>query len=125
VWVEHAKGKESQPFVVESLLVDTRRSAHKNLSHLGDSFLQNFCRVLLQLLFDKLSDCRAIQISIPVGAQSSAGRKGDRGAKVPVFGFNPTVFCPLTIVPLKRVLGVPLANEMSELKAQPQRVNNQ
>jgi hypothetical protein len=28
VWVVHVMGKESQPFVVESLLVDTRRIAH-------------------------------------------------------------------------------------------------
>jgi hypothetical protein len=31
VWVEHVKGNESQPYVVESLFVDTLRSTHKNL----------------------------------------------------------------------------------------------
>jgi hypothetical protein len=37
--------------------------------------------------------------------------------KAPNFGFNLAVFCPLTLIPIKRVLGVPLANEISELKA--------
>jgi hypothetical protein len=45
--------------------------------------------------------------------------------KISIFGFNPAVFCPLTLVPIKRVLGVPLANEISELRAQVQRVNSQ
>jgi hypothetical protein len=38
-------------------------------------------------------------------------------------GFYPVVFRPLTLVPIKRVVGVPLANEISELVAQVQRVN--
>jgi hypothetical protein len=41
------------------------------------------------------------------------------------YGFYPAVFCPLTLVPLKRVLGVPLAIEISELRAYLQRVNIQ
>jgi hypothetical protein len=41
---------------------------------------------------------------------------------IPGYGFYPYVFRPLTLVPRKRVLGVPLANEISELKAQLQRV---
>jgi hypothetical protein len=36
---------------------------------------------------------------------------------IPGYGFYPYVFRPLTLVPRKRVLGVPLANEISELKA--------
>jgi hypothetical protein len=31
VWVDQVRGKESQSSMVESLLVDTRRSAHKNI----------------------------------------------------------------------------------------------
>jgi hypothetical protein len=46
VWVEHAKGKESQPFVVEYLLVDTRRNAHKSLLHLDELASTRFCRAL-------------------------------------------------------------------------------
>jgi hypothetical protein len=41
--------------------------------------------------------------------------------KVPSFGFYLNLFRPLALVPIKRVLGVPLANEISEVKAQPQR----
>jgi hypothetical protein len=44
--------------------------------------------------------------------------------KVPTFGFYPAVFRPLTLVPIKQVLGVPLMNEVTELMAQPRRVNN-
>jgi hypothetical protein len=36
VEVKHAVGKESQPFVVESWLVDRRRNAHIYRSHLGE-----------------------------------------------------------------------------------------
>jgi hypothetical protein len=44
--------------------------------------------------------------------------------KVPNFGFYPAVFRPLlTLVPIKRLLGVPLANEIIELWAQLQRAN--
>jgi hypothetical protein len=43
--------------------------------------------------------------------------------KVPISGFYPAVFGPLTLVPIKRVLGVPLANKINELKAQLQRIN--
>jgi hypothetical protein len=39
-------GKESQPFAVESLRVDIRRSAHENLSHLGELVSTRICRVL-------------------------------------------------------------------------------
>jgi hypothetical protein len=38
VWVEYVKGKESQPFVVEYLLVDIRRSAHIIFHILANSF---------------------------------------------------------------------------------------
>jgi hypothetical protein len=48
IWVEHERGEELQPFGVESLLVDTRRKAHKNLSHLSDFFSTRVCRVLSQ-----------------------------------------------------------------------------
>jgi hypothetical protein len=37
-------------------------------------------------------------------------------------GFYPAACRPLTLVPIKRVLGVPLANEMSKDTAQLQRV---
>jgi hypothetical protein len=43
--------------------------------------------------------------------------------KISSYGFYPAVFRPLTLVPMKRVLGAPFANEISELKAQLQRVN--
>jgi hypothetical protein len=46
VWVEQVVGKESQPYAVESLLVDIRRNAHKNLSHLGEVVSTEICRVL-------------------------------------------------------------------------------
>jgi hypothetical protein len=46
VRVEYVKGKESQPYAVESLLVDTRRIAHKNLSHLGDFVSTTICPAL-------------------------------------------------------------------------------
>jgi hypothetical protein len=36
--------------------------------------------------------------------------------------FNLSVFYPLTRVLMKRVLGLPLANDIIELKTQPQRV---
>jgi hypothetical protein len=45
--------------------------------------------------------------------------------KVPGFGFNPAVFRPLTLVPIKRVFGTPLVNEIGELMAQPERVKNE
>jgi hypothetical protein len=45
--------------------------------------------------------------------------------KVPSSGFYPAIFRPLTLVPTKRVLGVTLANEISALRAQPQRVSRQ
>jgi hypothetical protein len=44
--------------------------------------------------------------------------------KVRGYGFNPDVFHPRTLVPIKRVLEVPLANEISEVWAQSQRVNS-
>jgi hypothetical protein len=44
--------------------------------------------------------------------------------KAPIFGFNPAVFRARTLVPIKRVLGVPLVIEIIELMAQPQRANN-
>jgi hypothetical protein len=44
--------------------------------------------------------------------------------KVPSCGFNPHVLCPLTLVPIKRAWGVPLANEINKLMDQPQRTNN-
>jgi hypothetical protein len=45
--------------------------------------------------------------------------------KISNYGFYPAVFRPLTLVPIKRVLGVLLANEISELMAQLKRVNYQ
>jgi hypothetical protein len=50
VWVEQVKGKESQPSVVKSLLVDTRRSAHKNLSRLGEFGSPNLSSALARVL---------------------------------------------------------------------------
>jgi hypothetical protein len=44
--------------------------------------------------------------------------------KVTNYSFYPTVSCPLTLVPIKRVLGVPITNAISELGAQPQRVHS-
>jgi hypothetical protein len=38
--------------------------------------------------------------------------------QVPRSCFNPAVIRPLTLVPIKRVLGVPLAKEVDELRAQ-------
>jgi hypothetical protein len=38
-----------------------------------------------------------------------------KAPKVPVCGFNPVVFRPLTIFPTIRVLGVSLANDINEL----------
>jgi hypothetical protein len=106
---------------------DTQRSAQTNLSGLGEFVSTRICRVLdqecMQLLCDMQTNWRASQRPISVGAQRSAGRIGDRFAKVPIFDFKPTVSCPLTLVLTKRVLGVPLANEINELKAQPQRLN--
>jgi hypothetical protein len=40
------KVKEWQPLVVESWLPDTRRSAHKNLSHLGEFVSTGIFRAL-------------------------------------------------------------------------------
>jgi hypothetical protein len=42
----------------------------------------------------------------------------------PTYGLNPTASCPLTLAPIKRVLVVHLANEISELMAHPQRVDS-
>jgi hypothetical protein len=49
--------------------------------------------------------------------------KANETPKVPIYGSYPAVFRPLTFVPIKRILGVPLANEINALRAQPQRVN--
>jgi hypothetical protein len=49
--------------------------------------------------------------------------KAIEAPKVPIYGFYQAVFRQLTLVPIKRVLGVPLANEINELMAQLQRVN--
>jgi hypothetical protein len=62
--------------------------------------------------------------------QSQSERKVSRDTKaietpkILSYGFNPAVSCLHTLVFMKRVLGVPLANEISELKAQPKRVNS-
>jgi hypothetical protein len=48
--------------------------------------------------------------------------KAIEAPKLSSYGFYPAVFRPLTLVLIKRVLGVPLANEISELMAQLQRV---
>jgi hypothetical protein len=69
-----------------------------------------------------LTNYRAPQRSIPVGARST---KAIETPKVPSLGFNPIVSCPLTLVAIKRVLRVSLANEIIELRAQPQRVESQ
>jgi hypothetical protein len=44
--------------------------------------------------------------------------------KASSFGFHPAVFRLLTLVHMKRVMGVPLAKEIRELETQLQRVNN-
>jgi hypothetical protein len=44
--------------------------------------------------------------------------------KVPVFDLYPATFRPLTLDLIKRVFGMPLANEISELRAQSERLNN-
>jgi hypothetical protein len=51
--------------------------------------------------------------------------KAVEAPKISISGFNPAVFRPLTLVPIKRVLGVPLATEINELKAQVQIVNSE
>jgi hypothetical protein len=43
VWVEQAMSKGSQPSMVESLLVDIRRNAHKNLEEFVST---EICRAL-------------------------------------------------------------------------------
>jgi hypothetical protein len=48
VWVEHVKVKESKQSVVESLLVDTRRSANRNILYLGEFVSTGICRALKQ-----------------------------------------------------------------------------
>jgi hypothetical protein len=61
-------------------------------------------------------------------SQSELGVPRDTKAiktpQVPNYGFNPAVFRPLNLVPIKRVLGLPLANEIGEVMAQPQRVDS-
>jgi hypothetical protein len=69
--------------------------------------------------FVHLRDQSQSQLKVPRDA------KAIETPKLPSFGFNPAVFRPLTVVPIKRVLGVPFAKEINELKAQSQRVNNQ
>jgi hypothetical protein len=82
----------------------------------------------MQILCGILTGCHATHRLISVGAQSSAGDKGDQGAKVrkclSSTVFCPIVFRPLTLVPQKRGLEASLANEISELRGQPQRINN-
>jgi hypothetical protein len=53
------------------------------------------------------------------------GHNSDRGAKSSrIHGFNrPTIFRPLTLVPIKQVLGLPLTNEINEFLAKPRRVS--
>jgi hypothetical protein len=45
--------------------------------------------------------------------------------KAPNYGFDLAVFRPLILLLIKRLLGIPLANEITELMAQPQRINGQ
>jgi hypothetical protein len=72
-----------------------------------------------------VTSCRTI---VHLRDQLHLELKGPRDTKVlsivPSFGFNPAVFRPLTLVPIQRVLGVPLANEIGELMALSQRANN-
>jgi hypothetical protein len=68
---------------------------------------------------DQLTNCRALQRSISVGARSFRDTQAIETPKVHRSGFNPAVFCPLTLVPINKVLGVPLANATNDLKAQP------
>jgi hypothetical protein len=122
-------GKESQPFAVESLLVDTRRSAHKNLSRLGEfvstKTVERFSKsasnsyVASSRTFVRLCDQSQSELRV------LRNTKAIEAPKIFSSGLYPAVFRPLTLVPLKRGLGVPLANEINELKAHVQRVNCQ
>jgi hypothetical protein len=53
----------------------------------------------MQLVYDHIIDYHASHRLISVGAQSAMGHNSDRGAKI--HGFNPAIFRPLTLVPIK------------------------
>jgi hypothetical protein len=48
IWVEHAKGKKSQPSRAEYFFVHIRRSSYKSLSHLGEFVFTTICRSLMK-----------------------------------------------------------------------------
>jgi hypothetical protein len=130
VWVEHVvMCKESQPSVIEYLLVDTRRSAHKIFHILASLFppehVERFSKSA------SISSVTSSRTVVPLYGKSQSGLKvpWDKHAietpKVPSSRFNLTFFRSLPLVPIKRVLGVPLANQINELMAQPKSDNNQ
>jgi hypothetical protein len=79
-------GIQSQPHVVESWLVGTRRNKRCNINHLGEVVSIIICRTLwlkcMQLLGGMLTDYHASQRSISDGVKSSAGHRSDLGARI-------------------------------------------
>jgi hypothetical protein len=128
VKAKQVKGNESQPSMVESLLVDTRLSAHKIFHVFTSSFPLKY--VDRSSKSDSNSSVTTRRIVVPLCDHSQSelkvpqDKKAIETPKVPNSSFNPAVFRRLTLVPIKRVLGVPVANEIGELMAQPQRVNS-
>jgi hypothetical protein len=122
-------GKESQPYVIEYLRVDIRRIADKNLSRYGEfAFPPESVECFSKSASNSYgtSGRNGVQLS----DQSQSGlivpqdTKANEMQKVPSSSFNPAVFRPLTLVPIKRVLDLPLAYEIGEHMAQPQRVKS-
>jgi hypothetical protein len=84
-----------------------------------ERFSKSTCNSFVTSLraFVQLCDQFQSELKVP------RGTKAIKTPKVPIYDFYPGVFRPLTLVPIKRVLGVPLANEISDLRAQLQCVN--
>jgi hypothetical protein len=110
VWVEHAMGKEPQAYVVESLLVDVRRRAHKNLSNhnlfppesakrfsksASNSFVTSK-RNVVQLCDQSQSELRVLRDTKTIETPN-----------VLCSGFYPAVFRPLTLVPINETWEYP------------------
>jgi hypothetical protein len=125
--VEHAVGKETQPYVL-NLCSSTHDAALTKISNiLANSFppesVERFSKsssnsyVTTRRALVQLCDQCQSELKVPQDTEAI------EAPKIPSSGLYPAIFRPLTLVPMKRVLGVPLANEINELKAQLQRVN--
>jgi hypothetical protein len=119
VEVEYAVSKESQPCVVESLRVDTRRCVHNFQNILANLFPPESVERFSKSASHSYVTSRRTLVQLCDRSQSELRLPRDieviEAPKVPNSGFYPAVFRPLTLVPMKQVLGVPRANEINDL----------